>query len=333
MDGRDRVLRRAVVADRAPRRLDLAAQGRVGDDPVAPDRREDLLLRHRAAAVAGEKDQEVEHLRLDRDALAGLPELELGGVELEIAEPDDVGRQHARREVDPVGLDRPADVLDRLLAERDEPHGHVGADVVVDLPRQHDAARRRDALEPGRHVDPVAVDVAAVGDHVAEMEADAEVKPVPFGRGGVAQGERALDIDGALQRADDAGELGELAVAHQLDRAPGVARDRRVDDGGPRLLETVERALLVHLHQAAVADDIHRDDGCQPPVHGPDPPCRSPARRRPDQPPRCRFMNPDRRPAPRALPSAVRVFALPQLYGRGASAGKPRPAPGPRSRR
>ena len=44
VDRRDRMLRHAVVADRPTRRLDLTAERRVRDDPVAPDRGEDSPL-------------------------------------------------------------------------------------------------------------------------------------------------------------------------------------------------------------------------------------------------------------------------------------------------
>jgi hypothetical protein len=265
--GCDHALGGTVVAERAPRRLDLAAECGVRDDPVAPDRREDLLLGYDPVVVADEKHQQIEDLRLDRNAFAGPAELEEGGIELERFEADDVGACALRSEVGAIGLDRPADVLHPLFAERHELDRDIGSDVVVDLLRQHHAARLGDAFEPGRDVDAVAIDVAALDDHVTEMDTDPQMQLVPLADGGVARTEAALDLDRALQCLDDARELDQRAVAHQLDRAPRVALDCRVDDVGPDLLEAAQRPRLVALHQAAEADHVHRDDGRELPFH------------------------------------------------------------------
>ena len=60
-------------------------------------------------------------------------------------------------------------------------------------------------------------------------------------------------------------------VAHELDDAPPVLGDERVDELPAVCLEALERAGLVALHQPAVADHVGRQDGGQPPL---DPRCR-----------------------------------------------------------
>jgi hypothetical protein len=85
--------------------------------------------------------------------------------------------------------------------------------VVVDRPRDQDAAWLGELLQAGGDVDAVAVDVLAVDDHVAEVDADAERKPVLGRQGGVALAQGLLDADSAGQRLDDAREVGQHAVA------------------------------------------------------------------------------------------------------------------------
>ena len=60
----------AAVADRLARGIDAAGQRRLRHDAAAPDRRDHVVLADHAVAVLDQIDQQVEHLRLDRDALA-----------------------------------------------------------------------------------------------------------------------------------------------------------------------------------------------------------------------------------------------------------------------
>jgi hypothetical protein len=72
-----------------------------------------------------------------------------------------------------VDPNRPRDVLDALLPHVLEGIGKPVADMVADRARDADAARRRQRLQPHRDVDAVSINVAVVGDHVAEIDADA----------------------------------------------------------------------------------------------------------------------------------------------------------------
>ena len=62
------------------------------------------------------------------------------------------------------------------------------------------------------------------------------------------------------------GNSHEDAVAHELDDAPAVLGDERLDELLAVRLEAVERAVLVALHQAGVADHVRRQDGGEPAV-------------------------------------------------------------------
>ena len=45
--------------------------------------------------------------------------------------------------------------------------------------------------------------------------------------------------------------------------APLMAGNCRIENAGANSLEAIERLDLIVLHETAVTDDIHRDDGCQ----------------------------------------------------------------------
>jgi hypothetical protein len=61
------------------------------------------------------------------------------------------------------------------------------------------------------------VPVRPLDNHLAEIDADAQIDAVVFGEAGVPLRHAALDLDGAFDRVDHAAKLGEKAVAHQLE--------------------------------------------------------------------------------------------------------------------
>src|SRR5262249_49925002 len=76
----------AVVSDRLAGGLDAARERRVGDDPPLPDRVEQLVLAYRPVVIANEVDEQVEHLRLDRDDLAASAPLMVAEIDLVLGE-------------------------------------------------------------------------------------------------------------------------------------------------------------------------------------------------------------------------------------------------------
>jgi hypothetical protein len=101
--------------------------------------------------------------------------------------------------------------------------------MVADGARDADAARRRQCLQPCRDVDAVAVNVAAVGDHVAEIDPDAKSEAPLLGEIQIAVGHRALNFAGAAHRVDHAGEFRQHAVAGGLDDPAMMLADLRID--------------------------------------------------------------------------------------------------------
>ena len=83
-----------------------------------------------------------------------------------------------RLEPHPKDVDRAGDVLDALLAEILE--GDVVepvADLVAHRAGDADAARLGKHLEARRDIDAIAENVVLLDDHVAEIDADAELDP------------------------------------------------------------------------------------------------------------------------------------------------------------
>ena len=162
------------------------------------------------------------------------------------------------------GADRPGDVLERELAQVREAEVELAADLVVHLAGDADTAWLGHAFQPGGDVDPVAVDVLALDDHVADVDADPE--PDALGRGQVqlAPGHARLDRHRAGHRLDDGSELAQGAVTRQVDDPAAVLGEERLDELLAVRLEALERALLVLPHQPRVADHVGRQDGGEP---------------------------------------------------------------------
>ena len=93
-----------------------------------------------------------------------------------------------------------------------------------------DRSRLGDAFEPRRDIDAVAHQVAvALLDHVAEMNADAELDAAFRRNAGVALDHAVLHLDGAAHSVDNAAELYEISVAGALDYTPVMHGDSGVD--------------------------------------------------------------------------------------------------------
>jgi hypothetical protein len=81
------------------------------------------------------------------------------------------------------------------------------------------------------------------------------------------RGHAALDFDCASGGIHGAGEFDQHAVARRFDDATAMRSDARVDQRPPGRLQIGKGALFVTAHQTAVAGDIRRQNGRQPPLH------------------------------------------------------------------
>ena len=131
---------------------------------------------------------------------------------------------------------------------------------------QH-TARLADLLQTSRDVHPIAEQVIALNHHVTEIDADAEDN-APFGRDTILLSHDALlHRHGAGHRVHHRAELDDRAVAHQLDDAPVMLGQERIDHLTAQGFQGAKRPGFVHFHEMRVPDDIRRQDRHQPPLH------------------------------------------------------------------
>jgi len=101
---------------------------------------------------------------------------------------------------------------------------------------------------------------------VADMDADAELYALVLGHLGIAGDHPTLNVDGAAHGVDDAGELGQQPVARRLHQPSVMLGELGIEQGSAMSLQLPDRAFLVGAHQPAIASDIGRQDGREPPV-------------------------------------------------------------------
>src|SRR6266699_2301032 len=100
-------------------------------------------------------------------------------------------------------------------------------------PGNTDAAGLSERFQARRDIDAVAEDVAALGDNIAEIDADAKPDLPLVGHLRLAVDHPALHLGGAPHRVDDAGKFREQAVAGGLDDAALVLPDLRIEQLAP----------------------------------------------------------------------------------------------------
>ena len=126
--------------------------------------------------------------------------------------------------------------------------------------RHQHAAGLAQLLQSRGDVDAVAQDELAVGDHVAEIDADAELE-APVGRHPRLVGrDRLLHLDGAQHGIDHRAELDQHAIADDLHEPPMMRAQQRLHDLVAQPLQPGDGAGFVQLHQARVADHIGRQN-------------------------------------------------------------------------
>ena len=165
---------------------------------------------------------------------------------------------HARIARHPVDPQRLGHVLERLFAQVVEGDFEPPPGLAIGVVGEADAAGLRQALQACRNVDAVAVDVVALDDHVAQVDADAESQlPVPRAHARLP-GERAAD--GIHHR----GELYQESVAHELYDAPPVLVDQGFEERAANLGQAPKRTCLIGAHEGRVASHVGGEYGGKP---------------------------------------------------------------------
>ena len=157
--------------------------------------------------------------------------------------------------------------LQGLGAEIIELERNPAANLAEDDLRYENRTRFGQALQPGRHVDPIAEQIVILDHDVAQVDPHANDNPPVFRQGLVGSLRRGLERDRALDGVDGAGEFHEDAIAHGLDQAAMMLRQERLKDRFASGIERSQRPRLIHTHEAAVADHIGHQDRSKPALH------------------------------------------------------------------
>ena len=167
----------------------------------------------------------------------------------------------------PINRDGFANVLDLLLPHRLKTEREFRFNLLRHLSGNADAARVGNLLEAGCDVDTVAMPVGSLHDHFAEVDSNANIDPLILRLAGVSLCHSSLDIDRALNCVDDAAELGQEAIAHELEDAAAMLRYRRFNEFVAVSLDPLKGLRFVPLHQAAVSDNVSGKNGGEFSLH------------------------------------------------------------------
>ena len=154
-----------------------------------------------------------------------------------------------------------------MLAHRLEAEVEFGLDLIVDVARDADTARRGETLEARRHVDPVAEDIAVFQHDVADVDPDAILDAPILGLGRLTLGHPGLERDRAFDGIDCACELDQGAIAGELDHPSVMLGDQGLRQFDSMRLDPRKRAGFVGADQPAVADHIYGHDGREFAIH------------------------------------------------------------------
>src|SRR5207248_3335467 len=89
----------------------------------------------------------------------------------------------------------------------------LALDLIAHRAGEADAGRSSDLLQAGGNIDAIAQQIAALSDHVAEIDADAEFHPPPRSQVGIVALERPLNGDRGAHGLHGTRELRHHAVA------------------------------------------------------------------------------------------------------------------------
>ena len=145
------------------------------------------------------------------------------------------------------------------------------ANLIVDGLRDANSSRLGQLFEANRNVHAGAVKIVVFGDHVPEVDADAELHLSVLGDRSVALRNLVLDLDGAANGLDDAGELGDDAVPCAAEDVTAMGGDRLLHHSAIHA-QSGCGGLFVKLCMVAIPLHIGSENRSKPTLHGWGPP-------------------------------------------------------------
>ena len=126
------------------------------------------------------------------------------------------------------------------------------------LGRDAYAAGLRQRFEARRDIDALAIDVAALANHVTQINACPKDDAALFAQPGICLAHLALEFDSRFDGVESAGEFDKHPVAHHLHDPAVMGANGRFEDAGAPLHKRRQRAGFVGFHEPAVADYIRQ---------------------------------------------------------------------------
>ena len=165
-------------------------------------------------------------------------------------------RAGGRIKANPVDMDRFGDVLHRLAAKIVERDIEAAADIIMHARRNANPARIVHRLDTRGDVDPVAEDILALDDDVADVDAETEEYPLIVRQPGITLRDAALNIHGVRHGVDGTGELDQRAITRRLYDVAAMPGDLRMKKLRAEGIEARQGACLVLSHHLGIADDV-----------------------------------------------------------------------------
>jgi hypothetical protein len=111
-------------------------------------------------------------------------------------------------------------------------------------------------LEPRCHVHNIAVQVGAIRNGIARIDADAEPNTAVERSIAIVSGNLLLYFYGAAHCPIDTVEHHKKHIARRVDDPSAMLGDRRLDDFAAQPAHPIERTNVVQANQAAVSDHV-----------------------------------------------------------------------------
>gem|GEM_PF-2140727 len=157
-------------------------------------------------------------------------------------------------------------VLQAFLTQIFERRSKTVLHIFMDATGYADTTWLGDFLKTCSHIDTIAEQVAAFGDHVADIDANTEADLAVCFDISIAFGHANLKRESAPHGIDGAGEFEQQAVAGGVGDAAAAFVDQLIDQFLSMSAQGAERSFLVLTNQTGVARNICGHDCCQLPV-------------------------------------------------------------------
>src|ERR1700756_3563822 len=132
----------------------------------------------------------------------------------------------------------------------------MALEVVAHTPGDVGLTGFREALQPSRNIDAVAVDITIIDDHVAGIYTDAEPYPAVGIGFSLATSQFTLYFEGTGYRVGGAVKFDQKSVTHRSDQPTTKLGDFGLDQIADIARKLNVCSFLIDAHQSAVADNV-----------------------------------------------------------------------------